>query len=144
MVGGGSSGGWWWWWWWWWCDGGGGGGGGGVGGNDNGGNDGGAAAAAAEEIPEEDDELFRVEAGRGPQSLSRLVVGGLATPYMGGVVCDVCAQLFPKQWSGLHWYNKACIGVGVYLGVKSASKWYYRKKYNSLLEQRRILNFSAL
>ena len=120
----------------------GGGGGEGAGADGNGGD---AAAAAADDgLPEEEDELFRVEAGRGPLSLSRLVVGGLATPYIGGIVSNVCLQLFPKSWGGLHPFDRACMGCAIYVGVKSVSKWYYRKKFNSLLEQRRILNFSAL
>jgi hypothetical protein len=109
----------------------------------NGGNGGQGDNGAAVEV-EADEEYFQVQATAGPLCWSRLIIGGLAAPYISTMFGNVLADVLPQTVGKMHPFDRVLCGAITYVGIKSGLKWAYARKTKALHAHRRILNFSAL
>eukprot|EP00041_Stephanoeca_diplocostata_P010981 m.176872 g.176872 ORF g.176872 m.176872 type:complete len:311 (-) comp18363_c0_seq36:6869-7801(-) len=92
------------------------------------------------DLLEDDDAFYHVENPSGPQSLSRLAVGGLLAPYMSyamGLLCFGHIRDIPQL-------DRSVYGGILYFFFKSILQKFFRYQKRAHVEQRRVLDYVAI
>lgn len=97
---------------------------------------GGAGAAGLDPLPV-DDNAVQLAEPLTPVSISRVVVGGLALPYIAAVVGRIVMASKPD----LHPLDRALYGCFIYMSTCKLLHHLYKVKKKALVKQRRILNY---